>query len=725
LSDWAENNNFNNCTFDHTGTTDVGVKIPTGITKVQENNFIGCWFEGHTSSGTSYPLQLEGGVDNRFDKCRFAIITTQSIIKASGFASRYVQITDPYMDSGASFKGLPQGVTVTSTGHNRTANVILFGAKGDGSTSDTVAFQRAIDSLGATGGVVTGPMATYMLTRTSQIAHDSLTSGYCLIVNPSTDATTPHGPITFEFPRGTVFKLANSQAANSVMVLVDGRSAERRTAPTVFRGIHFDGNYATQTQWVDHGLITTLYCEDILIESCEISNFSLAGIQIMRDTRGAIIRNCMFDAQHALAESTGMAARIEVQDCTIEGCRFVTHSTAGRPLISFGCNADIDAQGRGMRVLNNLFAGGHNGYLVDVAGVTHCVIKNNVFRDCCDLNGGALQITLYTNQNGTYWESAHNVIEGNVFFNVRKGINLSGSGTGQLNGANFSSGAHSNIIRSNIITRDYDTLRTQLPSGPDTYPDRFSPCADGAAAVNMTTGIDEQGQDFTSGTATSATSTTLVNSGASMGTTQYVKYMLVITGGTGKGQVREIASHTATTFTVAAWDITPDTTSTYRVTNLVGGNEFIGNIIQATNTATVAIRSTAWIPSTFANNRVYGTTAANSFLFGTAANSPNAIYTGNKGYANNLGIASPQIHSVYRDEASGTAAVLTGTTSIAVTHGLGRTPTFDQIMVWPISDNGSATTWWVSAVTSTTFTISVDVNPAGTFSFAWRAFGTM
>lgn len=77
------------------------------------------------------------------------------------------------------------------------------------------------------------------------------------------------------------------------------------------------------------------------------------------------------------------------------------------------------------------------------------------------------------------------------------------------------------------------------------------------------------GTSFASGTATSATTTTLVNSAKSWTASQWVNYQIRITGGTGVGQVRTITASNATSVTVATWTITPDATSTY----VIEGNE--------------------------------------------------------------------------------------------------------------------------------------------------------
>lgn len=83
---------------------------------------------------------------------------------------------------------------------------------------------------------------------------------------------------------------------------------------------------------------------------------------------------------------------------------------------------------------------------------------------------------------------------------------------------------------------------------------------------------------FVSGTATSATSTTLVNSGKTWTTNNWANYQVRITGGTGAGQFRTIASNTATTLTVsAAWTTTPDSTSTYVIEGNCDNLYLLGN----------------------------------------------------------------------------------------------------------------------------------------------------
>ena len=76
----------------------------------------------------------------------------------------------------------------------------------------------------------------------------------------------------------------------------------------------------------------------------------------------------------------------------------------------------------------------------------------------------------------------------------------------------------------------------------------------------------------------------------------------------------------------------------------------------------------------------------------------------------------------YVTEASGTATVASGGTSIAVTHGLSSTPQAKNVAVTPTNDLGSAAKFWISAVGATTFTINTNVDPgATTATFAWQA----
>ena len=78
---------------------------------------------------------------------------------------------------------------------------------------------------------------------------------------------------------------------------------------------------------------------------------------------------------------------------------------------------------------------------------------------------------------------------------------------------------------------------------------------------------------FATGTATAGAASTLTNSAKNWTTNQWTNFQIRITGGTGAGQIRTIASNTATVITVgAAWTTQPDATSTY---SIEGNDDFL------------------------------------------------------------------------------------------------------------------------------------------------------
>jgi hypothetical protein len=84
--------------------------------------------------------------------------------------------------------------------------------------------------------------------------------------------------------------------------------------------------------------------------------------------------------------------------------------------------------------------------------------------------------------------------------------------------------------------------------------------------------LDSGYKAFGGGTATSATGTTLSDSGKSWTASQWINYQVRIVSGTGAGQIRTITANTGTQLTVATWTINPDATSVYTIE---GNDDFI------------------------------------------------------------------------------------------------------------------------------------------------------
>ncbi len=75
----------------------------------------------------------------------------------------------------------------------------------------------------------------------------------------------------------------------------------------------------------------------------------------------------------------------------------------------------------------------------------------------------------------------------------------------------------------------------------------------------------------------------------------------------------------------------------------------------------------------------------------------------------------------FRTYAFGTATVATNATNVVVPHGLDFTPSLGHIKVVRVDNTGSATKYWHSSPTATTFTINVNAQPGvSTATFGWR-----
>ena len=105
--------------------------------------------------------------------------------------------------------------------------------------------------------------------------------------------------------------------------------------------------------------------------------------------------------------------------------------------------------------------------------------------------------------------------------------------------------------------------------------------------------IDNGFKSFATGTATAGGASTLTNSSKAWATNQWTNYQIRISGGTGAGQIRTVASNTGTVITVsAAWTTQPDATSTYSIEGNDDFIYFIGN--NAVTLYRYSISGNAW-----------------------------------------------------------------------------------------------------------------------------------
>lgn len=131
----------------------------------------------------------------------------------------------------------------------------------------------------------------------------------------------------------------------------------------------------------------------------------------------------------------------------------------------------------------------------------------------------------------------------------------------------------------------------------------------------------------------------------------------------------------------------------------------IGQMAGFANTQGYAILLNATIGDNFAIEN-------NDLRLNVTGGVAGATVSSTKLVRNNLG---------YVTENSGTATLADGTTSIAVTHGLGVTPAAGDVMVTPIEAWGAMTEFYIDTYTATQFTIHADQDPGQDVDFAWKA----
>lgn len=130
-------------------------------------------------------------------------------------------------------------------------------------------------------------------------------------------------------------------------------------------------------------------------------------------------------------------------------------------------------------------------------------------------------------------------------------------------------------------------LRFNAGTTPSNTIDNLKFYTDGANGFGTGVGLAVKAVTEETGTATSGTTTTLTDTGASWTTDQFQHYVLEITAGTGSGQARTVTSNTATVITVgSAFGVALDNTSVYRlvyvdptaflVTQLTGASDAFG-----------------------------------------------------------------------------------------------------------------------------------------------------
>lgn len=141
---------------------------------------------------------------------------------------------------------------------------------------------------------------------------------------------------------------------------------------------------------------------------------------------------------------------------------------------------------------------------------------------------------------------------------------------------------------------------------------------------------------FATGTATSATATTLVNSAKTWASGQWVNYQVRIVSGTGAGQIRSITASDATSITVATWTTTPDATSVYSIEGNDDNIYVMGNAAVTMYKYSIAGNTTATLAPVAARAAAPGLGASGHWVWGatdSAWTNESAILNGRRLYS--------------------------------------------------------------------------------------------
>lgn len=207
--------------------------------------------------------------------------------------------------------------------------------------------------------------------------------------------------------------------------------------------------------------------------------------------------------------------------------------------------------------------------LTAAGGTTTSIITNQVLAR--DLRGYSVQFVGGTNA-GKVKTIASNTIGGSAtitFEGAPEAVAFDATSQYRLLTPNFfvfggGTLASGSFKRYDLATNTWVTLaNTGLPSSFGTD----------ARLVATPSWILDGIKSFATGTATSGGASTLNNLGKAWTSNQWSNCQIRITGGTGVGQIRTIASNTSTGITVSvAWTTQPDNTSTY---SIEGNDDFL------------------------------------------------------------------------------------------------------------------------------------------------------
>lgn len=260
-------------------------------------------------------------------------------------------------------------------------NVKDYGAKGDGSTDDTIAIQNAIDSV-SSGGIIYFPIGTYMLNtvqfypETSGIAHSIQVYSNQKLV----------------FEKGAVLKRGAAAVTHMLFTHNENDTTGYLGCENVeIIGAIVDGNVINNTESIS-GHLTAFnisHSNNVKIKDCIFKNCGNDWHSIeINSSRNVVVDGCYFSDNNNIEDiqidaaigsgNLGSNDNTVCKDIVIKNCVFVM----SRGTVSIGNHAN--AAHSNIRIHDNVFSGNASatrGYINFVVSTKNIDIYNNTFYD--------------------------------------------------------------------------------------------------------------------------------------------------------------------------------------------------------------------------------------------------------------------------------------------------------------------------------------------------------
>ncbi len=274
-----------------------------------------------------------------------------SLAKITTYSSLYNNdISKPFILIKHNYTPTYCNASVATTG---SVSIKTFGAKGDGITDDSIAFNNALKNL--KGQILFIPKGTYIINETVFIPSNTSIVGE----GESSILKASNG-----FPVGDdILKIYNNSNISIANIAIDGNSSINNKAAG---HSHIDGVH----------LLDIWNASNITVEKCHFKDNIYAAIRLINGNSNSIIRNCTFKNLDCGVIALGSG---NVTHLTIDNCAFNGHDNSESiSLFGTGHYSDIT-------ISNNIMKNKKLGHAIFCAKGTIDNIKilnNQLFDNC-------------------------------------------------------------------------------------------------------------------------------------------------------------------------------------------------------------------------------------------------------------------------------------------------------------------------------------------------------